>query len=199
MHHPPHIRDGSWDDLNTLVDTLSDSFANDPILNWVIPRVQLYPAFFKLFIEEIYLPRGIVHTADDGRGAALWLPPGQRVEVPPRMEMLNMVVKLLLAKGPVPLWRINRQGALFAHHHPKEPHFYLQFIGCRQRNQGEGVGSSLLKHGTRICDEQHMPAYLESSNPLNVPLYERHGFEVTHKQAVGRNGPMAWFMWRDAR
>ena len=199
MHTVPNIRNGAESDLETLVDILSDSFANDPMLNWVMPRPQLYPEFFRLLIQNVYLPRGIVHMEDSGRGAALWLPPRQRLEMPPRQAMLNLVIKLILRKGVRPLWRMHQQSALFARHHPKEPHYYLQFIGCRQRNQGQGVGAALLKQGTRICDEQDTPAYLESSNHLNVPLYRRHGFEVIHEQAVTKNGPKAWFMWREPR
>ena len=41
-----------------------------------------------------------------------------------------------------------------------------------------GLGSALIKHGLRQCDAQGLPAYLESSHPRNVPLYERHGFRV---------------------
>ena len=197
MHTLPAIRDATADDLETLVDTLSDSFANDPILNWVIPRVQLYPEFFRLLIKEVYLPRGMVHIAGDGRAAALWLPPEERFEIPPRLSLVNMFVKLVLYQGPAPLWRMYQQGALFAKHHPKDPHYYLQFIGCRQRNQGQGLGAALLKQGTKTCDEQGMPAYLESSNSLNVPLYQRHGFEIIHQQACARGGPKAWFMWRE--
>jgi len=199
MYTLPIIRDGFESDLETLVDILSDSFANDPVLNWVIPRPQLYPEFFRLFIQDVYLPRGIIHVESGGRGAALWLPPEQRLEMPPRLALLNIFTKLVLRKGPRPLWRIHQQGALFAKHHPKQPHYYLQFIGCRQRDQGQGLGAALLKQGTQICDEKNMPAYLESSNSLNVPLYQRHGFEVTHEQAVGRDGPTAWFMWREPR
>ncbi|MEH6634901.1 MAG: GNAT family N-acetyltransferase [Halioglobus sp.] len=199
MQTLPTIREANLDDLETLVDTLSDSFANDPVLNWVIPRPQLYPDLFRLFITDIYFPRGIVHLEDGGRGAALWLPPGEVMEVPPRLALLNMVMKLLLHKGPRPLWRLHQQGEVFARHHPKEPHYYLQFIGCRARDQGQGVGAALIKQGTRECDEQGMPAYLESSNSLNVPLYQRHGFEVFHEQCVTKNGPKAWFMWREPR
>ena len=199
MHTIPTIRDGRLDDLETLVDTLSDSFANDPVLNWVIPRKQLYAQFFRLFIKDVHLPRGVVHLEDDGRGAALWLPPKERLEIPPRMALVDMIIKLILYEGPRPLWRIYQQGALFARHHPKDPHYYLQFIGCRQRDQGKGVGAALLKQGLKICDQEGMPAYLESSNILNVPLYQRHGFEVIHEQAVVPNGPKAWFMWREAR
>jgi ribosomal protein S18 acetylase RimI-like enzyme len=199
MHQLPVIRDAEYGDLEILVDTLSDSFASDPILNWVIPMATLYPVFFRLLTEEVYLPRGIVHMESDGRGAALWLPPGERLEVPPRPALFAMMTRLVLRKGPLPLWRIYQQGHLFSRQHPSEPHYYLQFIGCRERDQGQGIGSALLKRGTRICDEQGMPAYLESSNELNVPLYQRHGFDIVHEQTIPSNGPTAWFMWREPR
>jgi GNAT superfamily N-acetyltransferase len=193
------IHDASREDLASLVATLSDSFACDPILNWVIPRPALYPGFFTLIIRDVYLPRGIIHREERGRGASLWLPPEERFEIPPRFELLTMMLDLLLHKGPVPLWRIHRQGSLFARYHPREPHFYLQFIGCRQRDQGRGIGAALLKQGTRICDQQSMPAYLESSNPRNLPLYQRHGFEVINEITLPGGGPRGWFMWREAR
>lgn len=199
MYTLPIIRDGDWEDLETLIDTLSDSFSNDPLLNWVIPRPQLYPEFFRLFISDVYLPRGIVHLEDSGRGAALWLPPQERLQIPPRLALVDMTVKLVMHKGPRPLWRMYKQGALFARHHPKDPHYYLQFIGCRQRDQGRGVGSALLKQGLKVCDAQGMPAYLESSNSRNVPLYQRHGFEIIHEESLSPSGPKAWFMWRAAR
>ncbi|MCB1679377.1 MAG: GNAT family N-acetyltransferase [Halioglobus sp.] len=199
MQKQPKIRDGSASDLDTLVATLSDSFAADPVLNWVMPRPQLYPDFFRVLVRDVYLPRGIVHMEQRGRGAALWLPPGEPVAIPAQPGLIAMLGRLVLHRGPVPLWRIHRQGALFARHHPREQHFYLQFIGCRQRDQGRGIGAALLERGTRACDDQQMPAYLESSNRLNVPLYQRHGFEVIHQQRISARGPTVWFMWRDPR
>ena len=68
-----------------------------------------------------------------------------------------------------------------------------------QAAQGQGLGSAMLKQGTRICDEAHMPAYLESSNEKNVPLYQRHGFEIVAEETLPRGGPKVWFMWREAR
>ena len=82
-------------------------------------------------------------------------------------------------------------------HHPKTPHYYLHAIGVRQDSQGLGLGSALLKHVTRRCDADGMPAYLESSSPRNVPLYQRHGFEVTHEEPIGEGGPPLAFMWRE--
>ena len=43
---------------------------------------------------------------------------------------------------------------------------------------GQGLGATLMKHALTIVDEAGLPAYLESSNPRNISLYERHGFEV---------------------
>ena len=199
MHSLPVIRSAAEDDLETLVDTLSDSFANDPILNWLFPPRQLYPDFFRLLVREVYLPRGIIHLEENGHAAALWLPPEERFEIPPLLALINLCCKLILREGPLVLWRIHQLDTVFARHLPKEPHYYLQFIGCRQHQRGQGLGAALLERGTKICDEHGMPAYLESSNIRNIPLYQRHGFEVKNEEAVSNNGPKAWFMWREPR
>ena len=81
----------------------------------------------------------------------------------------------------------------------QEPHYYLQSVGARQTAQGQGVGSALLKQVTPLCDRDGVPAYLESSSERNVPLYERHGFEVFHAEPVGDGGPTMWFMLRSPR
>ena len=63
-------------------------------------------------------------------------------------------------------------------HHPREPHWYLPLIGIDPKHQGKGLGGALLDHALKICDRDGALAYLESSNPRNVPLYQRHGFEI---------------------
>ncbi len=42
-----------------------------------------------------------------------------------------------------------------------------------------------------------MPAYLESSNERNLPLYERNGFRVTGNLRALSHGPTIWRMWRE--
>jgi GNAT superfamily N-acetyltransferase len=199
MEKLPTIRNGHHGDLEPMVAALSDSFSNDPMLNYVIPAVSLYPDYFRLLLKEVYLPRGMIHMEENARAAALWLPPEERFQMAPRLSLLKLAVKIVAKDGLRVLRRIRQQGAVFEKHLPAEPHYYLQFLGCRTNDQGNGYGSALIKHGTRICDEQGVPAYLESSNELNVPLYARHGFKVIGEELVSKNGPMAWFMWRDPR
>ena len=70
-------------------------------------------------------------------------------------------------------------------YHPNEPHWYLPLIGVDPVLQSNGFGSALLKHGLLPCDRENKVAYLESSNPRNIPLYERYGFEVLGEIQVG--------------
>ncbi|GAB3274992.1 GNAT family N-acetyltransferase [Parahaliea aestuarii] len=195
----PVIESASEGQLDALVATLSDAFEHDPILNWIFPDHRVYPDLFRLILRDSGLPRGMVQLEREGRGAALWLPPNIPFELPPGIALLKLVLRCLWRMGPGPLRRLQQQAGLFARHKPAEPHFHLQFIGARQRDQGQGVGAALLKAGLRACDIQHMPAYLECSNPRNLPLYQRHGFETGAEADLPNGGPHVWFMWREAR
>jgi GNAT superfamily N-acetyltransferase len=60
-------------------------------------------------------------------------------------------------------------------------------IGIDPAHQGKGLGGTLIKQATDICDRDGALAYLESSNLRNVPLYERHGFEVLGTIQAGQS------------
>jgi hypothetical protein len=47
-----------------------------------------------------------------------------------------------------------------------------------------------MKHALVPCDLDHKLAYLEASNPKNIPLYERHGFELLGVIQVGTSPPI---------
>ena len=82
--------------------------------------------------------------------------------------------------------------------HPEEPHWFLPAIGVDPIRQGSGYGSALLARSLEACDADHRVAYLEASNPRNVPLYGRFGFEVTGEIRVG-SSPLVVPMVRAAR
>lgn len=75
-------------------------------------------------------------------------------------------------------------------YHPQEPHWYLPFIGVEPSRQGQGLGSALLRASLSRCDADGLPAYLESSNPINQPLYERHGFRAIGEIKIGSGPPI---------
>jgi ribosomal protein S18 acetylase RimI-like enzyme len=82
--------------------------------------------------------------------------------------------------------------------HPAHPHWYLPMIGVDTGQQGRGVGTSLMQHALAACDDDRLPAYLESTNPRNVPLYERFGFEAIDIIRSGEAPPIIP-MYRKAR
>ncbi len=81
--------------------------------------------------------------------------------------------------------------------HPREhPHWYLAIIGVDPVRQGCGVGAALLRSRLRRCDEEGLPAYLESSKLENVPLYQHFGFHVTGALGLSEGAPVVNTMWR---
>jgi GNAT superfamily N-acetyltransferase len=57
-------------------------------------------------------------------------------------------------------------------------------------HQGQGWGAALMQHALARCDRENLPAYLESSNPRNVPFYERLGFKLLGTIQVGSSPPI---------
>jgi ribosomal protein S18 acetylase RimI-like enzyme len=60
--------------------------------------------------------------------------------------------------------------------HPQTPHWYLPFVGVEPLQQCRGLGALLLRPILDRCNYERLPAYLESTNPRNVPFYESLGF-----------------------
>jgi ribosomal protein S18 acetylase RimI-like enzyme len=61
----------------------------------------------------------------------------------------------------------------------------LPLIGVEPIHQGRGLGNALMENVLKRCDEERLPAYLESTNPRNIPFYERLGFRRVGAIQVG--------------
>jgi ribosomal protein S18 acetylase RimI-like enzyme len=182
-----------------LASVLVRAFRADPFHRWLFPDENVRARRQLLLFErvlEIYDRHGVVYTADEGSGVALWDPP--RDGGPSLVELLTFVFRVLPVFGARAL-RIAQGMAPLATMHPDEPHWYLSILGTDPERQRSGVGSALLRPVLQRCDEQGTAAYLEASRSENVPYYERFGFEVVAPLAMPSGGPVVYRMRRAPR
>ncbi len=190
------------DSREALASLLAAAFAEDPIQKWMLPGSRnSFPRRRRLFLQaaRLYLRDGLATRTAGGEGAALWGRP-----LAPRPTGLTRVaddarglLASLLSVGPR-LGRMVRLYDTMLAARPREPHWYLAAIGTHPNHRQKGAASSLLRERLAECDRAGTLAYLESSNPANLPLYERHGFEVIREVTVADSPPL-WLMSRPPR
>lgn len=184
---PPTVGVLSVVNRDAAVDTMVLAFAADPIARWWWPEPQQYlasmPGFTRAFGGAAF-GYGTAHCTADGAGAALWLAPGIEPDEAELLATVETTVAPALRDDVLAM--VEAMGS----HHPDEPHWYLPMIGVEPARQGRGHGAALLRHQLARCDAEGTLAYLESSNPRNIGLYLRHGFEITGAIQVGSSPVM---------
>lgn len=177
------------------IASLVMAFATDPLLRWMLPDPDRYLGFFPQLVGH-YCGRAFEHgsayRSEDFAASAMWLPPG----IGPDEEALGAVVQE--AVDPALLDEVFNVLEQVGNAHPDEPHWFLPAIGVDPMCQGRGYGSALLARSLEECDKDHLITYLEASNPRNVPLYQRFGFEVTGEIQFG-SSPVVVPMRRPTR
>lgn len=191
-------------DAERTAQTLSNAFINDPVTSWIGRRDTKRDAgrlgMFRYLVNSLGVASNELWIADDYSVAALWVPPARADLKQPLLQELMMIPTILSFTGLSGISRVSAFRKAADAHHPKTtPHFYLMTIGVDPQFQGQGLGSAILEATLAHIDRQRLPAYLESSSPKNVPLYQRHGFEVTSEFTPRADGPPLWGMWRAAR
>lgn len=169
------IKTASPNDERRVVSTIVRAFQADPAVRWLYPDAQQYATHFPQFVRAFggrAFAYESAHVVDDFAGAALWLPPG--VE-PDQDELGSLMERTAPPAIRDEVFSVFEQ---MGRYHPGEPHWYLPLIGVDDAYQGQGLGSVLLRHALAECDRERLPAYLESSNPRNISLYQRHGFQL---------------------
>jgi len=183
-------------EIHHAIATLVLAFATDPVSRWMYPAPDQYllhmPRLFGALGTSSFDASAAQRSGGDGLGVAIWLPPGIVADDGP----IEAIVRESVTKE-----KLAEFGALFEqieHYRPAEPHWYLSLIGVEALHRNKGIGAALLKHGLQRCDHDRLPAYLWSSNPQNVSLYQRHGFELMGTIQVG-SSPAVFPMLRPGR
>ncbi len=177
---------------------LARAFHDDPVFGWFLPaEASRHRRLRRFFVTELHhesLRHGAVEVARvDGRvaGAAVWFPPGTAfgTEVSALPGYLRAFGRRLAVASQF-------QSVAVHARRREEPHWYLAVIGVDPDRQGCGAGAALLRSRLWRCDEEGLPAYLESSKLENVPLYQHFGFHVSGPLDLPEGAPVVSPMWR---
>jgi GNAT superfamily N-acetyltransferase len=188
------VRPATAADRPAMVATLAAAFASDPPLSFLVPEPARRERLLRIHFAAA-IPRYQAWVSEEPAGAALWLPPGGHpVGLADQLRVLPAQVRVF---GRHVRRAIGAQRAV-ERHHPREPHWYLDYIAVAPGGQGRGAGSALLAPVLERADAERMPAYLNAGSPRSRDLYLRHGFEVVSELRLPFGGPPLWRMWRSA-
>lgn len=177
-------------------DTLALAFDDDPLFRWFFPAAKDRAKWLRWFHrralgEAVAVNGAFVLDGGPATGVIGLYPPGRW---PPKV--VDLVGATPLPPG-IPSWRLLASGIPIeqAIHrlHPHRPHLYVYVLGVHPSLHGRGFGGVLLRHATAIAKASGVVAHLETSNPENLGLYRRFGFEVKN-ELDAHGGPPVWTM-----
>jgi ribosomal protein S18 acetylase RimI-like enzyme len=175
--------------------TLVLAFAADPVERWLYPGAEQYLSDFPRFLAAFggaAFAQQTVWCLGGLSAVALWLPPGAEADGDAITAVLTETVAADKLDDTFAV--VGQMDAV----HPDYPHWYLPWFAVDPAQQGQGLGGQLMTACLEIVDASHLPAYLETPNPRTIPLYRRHGFEVTGEASAGSCPPIT-FMLRAGR
>ena len=192
-------RRAELDDAAVLTAIITAAFANDPLWRDVLAvadgGIDHYERFWRINVAGA-LRYPWVWMTDGGEAAALWIPPGGTELSDEQEDEYVSLAHELLGPGAADLDELLDQ---FEAAHPHDvPHYYLPLLATHPDHRGQGLGMDLLRHTLELVDAEGAPAYLESSNPVNVPRYRKVGFEPVGEFTSPR-GAVVTTMWRAGR
>ena len=187
------IKSYSEEEQSIAVNILLLAFSSDPFQRYLMSDPTIYfknsTIWFNNAVSQSFSIEALLGT-EDHSGVAVWFPPEHVVQ----FEALEETYK----DFPISIQKdIFLYFGEFETNKPKDA-WYLEYLGVDPKSHSLGLGSLILKNSLSKIDALHQPTYLESSNPRNMSLYERHGFETVNEFQFG-DGPPIHTMFREAR
>jgi len=194
------IRAATADDVPAVAACLTSAFHDDPVWGlWAFPETASRASRLYEFMRA-FVAAGVrypwVRMTDNAEAVALWLPPGEPEMTPHEEQAFEQLLAALLGGRSGEVQSLFER---FDEQHPQEePHYYLSLWATHRDHVGRGLGTALIHENLARIDSEGMPAYLESTNPANLPRYEALGFHRLGEFGP-EGGPVITTMWREAR
>ncbi len=180
-------------ELGTVARVLAAGYAEDPVHLWAMhkaaTRMTDAIAFFTFFLRRMRPHRWEVFATSDRSAVAIMAPVGHWDRE--YRESSRYTPKLVQTISPVAEYF-----QWIETFRPNVAHKYLEFIVTLPSKRSSGIGTLLLKHILSACDQEDIPVWTWSSNPLNLTFYRRHGFEIGREIRRDSSTPPVTSIWR---
>ncbi|MBF9220245.1 GNAT family N-acetyltransferase [Hymenobacter ruricola] len=192
-------------DLAWATALLAASCAGHPVLSYCCTGPDA-PAQRVWLLERLLrfgLRYGRVYTNPTQTALAVWLGPGQ-----PAASLWRLLRSGLL---PTALWRLRGGGLRRLRHFlaatawlrrqsvATTRHHYLLALAVHPTARGQGQGRRLLQATMGAMQAPHVPCYLDTQLPEQLPFYQRIGFRLMGQcpPDLRAGGPPTWGLLRE--
>lgn len=179
-------------EFDTVARILAMAYSNDPIHIWAMPnaatRLKDATIFFKFYLR--------------------WMRPDNR-DVFATSDRSSVVVTSLVRKGERAYWNgirnlpamirnispVNDYFEWIETFRPNVDHRYSEFVGTLP-NASRPTGFFLLTNVFKMFDREGLPVWAWSSNPINLPMYRRLGYQIGDELRRDPLTPPVHTLWR---
>lgn len=183
-------------DKEHVVNILASSFDDNKSVNYIIKqdvkRKERIRSLMEYSFDVCHL-FGKVFLSDDKKGCALIVLPDKK-KTTPKSALFDL--KLILScTGLSNATKAMAREAKIKKLQPREPMYYLWFIGVQTDEQGTGIGTELMKEIINESEKDKRMICLETSTLKNLPWYQKFGFTIYNELDLGYK---LYFLKRDA-
>ncbi len=164
---------------------LSSSFKENGSIKFVVKNDKTELKRIERLIDysfEYGLTFGKVFLSEDHKSCCIMLLP-EKKKTTFKFDVYWTAILVLKVIGFSHVLKVLNRESKLKKFQPKDAFYHLWYIGVLPDNQKKGIGSNLLHH---VLDEyKDRPIYLETSNPVNIPWYQKHGFKIIKTLELG--------------
>jgi ribosomal protein S18 acetylase RimI-like enzyme len=182
-------------DFKACSELFEEAFSKDPLFNYLFGRKPKgrINKFFRFILEYANVKNQVIlGEKRDGviQGAACMETPQSQKPVKSFSTYLKSI-KLILQFAFQIKWpafkKINHYMKITSERRPGKPHHYLVCIGVNPKEQGKGIGRSLLEsiHEEVDKDTISIGIGLDTENKNNVELYKKFGYQLVSEDRIG--------------
>lgn len=191
-------------DVPAVRTVMAHAFADDPMTRWMFPeptfadttaRAEAVATYHGLHAERYLAGADRSRVAEAGGavvGVALWRWPDDDPSWPGVLPTTAGVLTALVGSE-----HAQHVAAGFAAERAVRPQgtfAYLHYLAVDAAHRGRGLASGLVREGLARAEADGLPALVETTAPVNVPVYEHLGFALAAQVRLGEDGPVCWIL-----